>query len=64
MIAKVCDRCGKIYDYASKEKITVEVRKTIKVFKSTFFNDIEYELCDSCSEKLYEWIRCEKGDLE
>lgn len=57
---KKCDRCGAIYEKNEKCK-TKEARdgivSTIATINEKGFIDEEYDLCDECIEKLYDWMK-------
>lgn len=63
MKVKKCDRCGAIYEKNEKHK-TKETRNgivsTITTISERGTLDKEYDLCDECIEKLYDWL----GDNE
>lgn len=60
MKVKKCDRCGAIYEKNEKCK-TKEARNGIVSEIATIsekgFIDEEYDLCDECIEKLYDWLK-------
>lgn len=60
MKVKKCDRCGAIYEKNEKCK-TKEVRNGIVSKIATISErgilDEEYDLCDECIEKLYDWMK-------
>lgn len=60
MKVKKCDRCGAIYEKNEKCK-TKEGRNgivsTIATINEKGFIDEEYDLCDECIEKLYDWMK-------
>lgn len=60
MKVKKCDRCGAIYEKNEKCK-TKEVRNGIVGKIATISGrgilDEEYDLCDECIEKLYDWMK-------
>lgn len=60
MKVKKCDRCGAIYEKNEKCK-TKEVGNgivsTIVTVSERGLPDEEYDLCDECIEKLYDWMK-------
>ena len=58
MKVKKCDRCGAIYEKNEKCK-TKETRDGIvsTTINEKGFIDEEYDLCDECIEKLYDWMK-------
>ena len=60
MKVKKCDRCGAIYEKNEKCK-TKEVGNgivsTIATISERGIPDEEYDLCDECIEKLYDWLK-------
>lgn len=60
MKVKKCDKCGAIYEKNKKCK-TKEVGNgivsTIATISEKGFIDEEYDLCDECIEKLYDWLK-------
>ncbi len=60
MKVKKCDRCGAIYEKNEKCK-TKETRNgtisKIATINERGMLDEEYDLCDECIEKLYDWMK-------
>lgn len=60
MKVKKCDRCGAIYEKNEKCK-TKATRNgtisTIATINERGMLDEEYDLCDECIEKLYDWMK-------
>ena len=63
MKVKKCDKCGAIYEKNEKRKtkeIRNEIVSTIATISEKGFIDEEYDLCDECIEKLYDWLKDNK----
>ena len=62
MKVKKCDRCGAIYK--KNEKCKTKARNgtisTIATINERGILDEEYDLCDECIEKLYDWMKDNK----
>ena len=60
MKVKKCDRCGAIYEKNKKCKTKVignGIVSTIATISERGIPDEEYDLCDECIEKLYDWMK-------
>lgn len=60
MKVKKCDRCGAIYEKNKKCKtkaIGNGIVSTIATISERGIPDEEYDLCDECIEKLYDWLK-------
>lgn len=60
MKVKKCDRCGAIYEKNKKCKtkaIGNGIVSTIATISERGIPDEEYDLCDECIEKLYDWMK-------
>lgn len=60
MKVKKCDRCGAIYEKNKKCKTKATVNgivSTIATISERGIPDEEYDLCDECIEKLYDWMK-------
>lgn len=60
MKVKKCDRCGAIYEKNEKCKTKVirgGIVSTIATISKREMLDEEYDLCDECIEKLYDWLK-------
>lgn len=60
MKVKKCDRCGAIYEKNEKCKTKVTmggIVSTIATISERGMLDEEYDLCDECIEKLYDWLK-------
>ena len=60
MKVKNCDRCGAIYEKNKKCKtkaIGNGIVSTIATISERGIPDEEYDLCDECIEKLYDWLK-------
>lgn len=60
MRVKKCDRCGAIYEKNKKCKtkaIGNGIVSTIATISEREMIDEEYDLCDECIEKLYDWMK-------
>lgn len=60
MKVKKCDRCGAIYEKNKKCKtkaIGNGIVSTIATISERGIQDEEYDLCDECIEKLYDWMK-------
>lgn len=60
MKVKKCDRCGAIYEKNKKCKTKATgngIVSTIATISERGIPDEEYDLCDECIEKLYDWIK-------
>lgn len=60
MKVKKCDRCGAIYEKNEKCKTKVTsggIVSTIATISEREMLDEEYDLCDECIEKLYDWLK-------
>lgn len=70
--AKKCDRCGKLFEpyIKSDERLnpnqyTEIIVRDAFVGKSSYNNDIYFDLCPECSEFLNKWINFFKdGDAD
>ena len=59
MKVKKCDRCGAIYEKNEKCKTKATgngIVSTIATISERGIPDEEYDLCDECIEKLYDWL--------
>ena len=57
--AKKCDRCGKYYDKNQKFKIkntTTDFADGIKFTGVKGYDSSQFDLCDDCIEKLYNFL--------
>lgn len=60
MKVKKCDRCGAIYEKNKKCKTKATwngIVSTIATISERGIPDEEYDLCDECIEKLYDWMK-------
>ena len=60
MKVKKCDRCGAIYEKNKKCKTKVignGIVSVIATISERGLLDEEYDLCDECIEKLYDWMK-------
>ena len=60
MKVKKCDRCGAIYEKNEKCKTKATgngIVSTIATISDRGIPDEEYDLCDECIEKLYDWMK-------
>lgn len=60
MKVKKCDRCGAIYEKNEKCKtkaIRNGIVSAIATISELGLPDEEYDLCDECIEKLYDWMK-------
>jgi len=60
MKVKKCDRCGAIYEKNEKCKTKATgngIVSTIATISERGIPDEEYDLCDECIEKLYDWMK-------
>lgn len=60
MKVKKCDRCGAIYEKNKKCKTKATgngIVSTIATISERGIPDEEYDLCDECIEKLYDWLK-------
>lgn len=60
MKVKKCDRCGAIYEKNEKCKTKATgngIVSTIATISERGLLDEEYDLCDECIEKLYDWMK-------
>ena len=60
MKVKKCDRCGAIYEKNEKCKTKATgngIVSTIATVSERGIPDEEYDLCDECIEKLYDWLK-------
>lgn len=60
MKVKKCDRCGAIYEKNKKCKtkaIGNGIVSAIATISERRLLDEEYDLCDECIEKLYDWMK-------
>lgn len=60
MKVKKCDRCGAIYEKNKKCKTKVignGIVSEIATISERGLLDEEYDLCDECIEKLYDWMK-------
>ena len=65
MIARKCDRCGKHYDYYSKEYLISEKEYQINAISLLEFNvrgdscdgQLFYDLCPDCLEEVISFIQ-------
>ncbi len=60
MKVKKCDRCGAIYEKNKKCKTKATgngIVSTIATISERGIPDEEYDLCDKCIEKLYDWMK-------
>lgn len=60
MKVKKCDRCGAIYEKNEKCKTKATgngIVSTIATISEREIPDEEYDLCDECIEKLYDWMK-------
>lgn len=60
MKVKKCDRCGAIYEKNEKCKTKATgngIVSTIATISERGIPDEEYDLCDECIEKLYDWLK-------
>lgn len=46
--ATICDKCGKILEYAPDCKITIYYHP---------YGDTDYDLCEECAKSLKEWLK-------
>ena len=63
MKVKKCDRCGAIYKKNEKHKTKVVgsgIVSVIATMNEMGYIDEEYDLCDECIEKLYDWLKDNK----
>lgn len=63
MKVKKCDRCGAIYEKNTKcktKRAMGGIVSAIATISERGMLDKEYDLCDECIEKLYDWL----GDNE
>lgn len=66
MIAKKCDRCGKLYESATKDIDGEEIEgiKTIGKVKYGFSSEKNYDLCEDCLSSFKSWIRINLNNEE
>lgn len=60
MKVKKCDRCGAIYEKNEKCKTKEAmggIVSAIATISKQGMLDKEYDLCDECIEKLYDWMK-------
>lgn len=60
MKVKKCDRCGAIYEKnekCKKKKSGNGIVSAIATISERGLLDEEYDLCDECIEKLYDWLK-------
>ncbi len=60
MKVKKCDRCGAIYEKNEKcktKEITGGIVSAIATISEQRMLDEEYDLCDECIGKLYDWMK-------
>lgn len=60
MKVKKCDKCGAIYEKNEKCKTKATgngIVSTIATISERGIPDEEYDLCDECIEKLYDWLK-------
>lgn len=60
MKVKKCDRCGAIYEKNEKCKTKTTgngIVSAIATISERGLLDEEYDLCDECIEKLYDWMK-------
>ena len=63
MKVKKCDRCGAIYEKNEKCKTKTTRNGTVSAIATISergLPDEEYDLCDECIEKLYDWLKDNK----
>ena len=63
MKVKKCDRCGAIYEKNEKCKTKATrngIVSAIATISERELLDEEYDLCDECIEKLYDWLKDNK----
>ena len=60
MKVKKCDRCGAIFEKNEKYKTKATrngIISAIATISDRELLDEEYDLCDECIEKLYDWLK-------
>ena len=62
----VCDRCGKEIDTSYMDKFDIHPSSMVRIFGKnlkngdyldTKFNDLEYELCEDCTNQLVTFLK-------
>lgn len=65
MVIRKCDRCGKAYEKNIKHPTrgTIAGSEVAGIVTKTWSKglDEEYDLCDECIEKLFNWLKNDEG---